>query len=258
MVIQVGNPCKWTDDSQRFLLEHFDTICDSPSHIYHSALPLSPTSTWLHKHYGAEVSQEVKVVKGPSDGWGMCSRTVSLGTSIMSLSCWDGTIAVGTGHKDIITLDVVTGSQTAVLSGHTDAVNAVDFSSNGRSLVSGSDDKTVKLWDVQTGGVVKTFFGHTDIVRSVSISADCTTIASGSYDSTVRLWNIQTGECHEILQQPRKVYHVTFSPVDPQYLLSASNGRVWKWNINGHQLGSPVDGLYAVFSPHGTQIISYH
>jgi WD40 repeat protein len=53
------------------------------------------------------------------------------------------------------------------------------FSSDGTSLVSGSDDCTVKLWDVQTGGTVKTFFGHTELVLSVSISADYTIIASG-------------------------------------------------------------------------------
>jgi hypothetical protein len=50
MVFQAGITSKWTNDSQRFLLEHFDTIHNSPSNIYHSALLLSP-SPWLHKCY---------------------------------------------------------------------------------------------------------------------------------------------------------------------------------------------------------------
>ena len=105
MVVQTGVSCKWTNDSQRFLLEHLDTIHDSPSHIYHSALPFSPTSTWLREHYSSELSQEVKVVRGLLAGWGICSRTVSLGTDIYEVSCWNNTIALGSAHKDIVMLD---------------------------------------------------------------------------------------------------------------------------------------------------------
>jgi hypothetical protein len=77
LLIQVGVSCKWANDSQRLLLENFDPICNSPSHIYYCGLPLSPPSSWLHKHYSAEFSQEVKVVKGLQTGWGTCSRTVT-------------------------------------------------------------------------------------------------------------------------------------------------------------------------------------
>ena len=173
IIIQIGVSCKWTNDSQRFLLEHLDTINNSPSHIYHSALPFTPPSTWLQECYGSGLLQEVKVVKGLPVGWGICFRTVSLGTKGYGISCWKNTVAIGSAHKDIIILDAITGTQTETLSGHTAEVNTVTFSSDGRSLVSGSDDRTVKLWDVQTGGVIKTFSGHTQLVWAVSISADC-------------------------------------------------------------------------------------
>ena len=41
--IQGSFVCRWADDSQHFILEHFDTICGSPSQIYHSALPVTNT-----------------------------------------------------------------------------------------------------------------------------------------------------------------------------------------------------------------------
>ena len=258
IITQVGILCEWTNDSQRFLLEYFDTINDSPSHIYHSALPCSPSSSWLHKYYGTELSQEVKVIKGLPTRWGICSRTVLMNRFAMGLSCWDNTIAVGSGDRDIVLLDAITGSQTAVLSGHTDEVNSVVFSSDGRSLVSGSDDKTIKLWDVQTGGVVRTFSGHTDLVRSVSISVDCTTIASGSWDHTVCLWDTQKGECYCVIKQQCEVHHVIFSPIDSQHLLSVSGAEVSQWDINGHQAGPPFDGRYVAFAPDGIQVVSYH
>ena len=256
MNIQVGISCKWTDDSQRFLLEHLDTIHNSPSQIYHSALPLSPPTAFLQKHYHSELSQEVKVVRGVSAGWGTCSHTVSLGKRATDISYFNDTVAVGSGHRDIIILNVITGSQAAILSGHTDEVNSVEFSSDGRKLVSGSRDMTVKLWDMQTGGTIKTFSGHTETVPCVSISVDCTTIASGSHDKTVRLWDTQTGECHHIIKQQAQVYVMKFSPTKPQSFLFMSSHEILQWNISGHQVGPTFEGTYADFSPNGTQTVS--
>ena len=257
IIIQAGISCKWTNDSQRFLLEHLDTINNSPSHIYHSALPFSPPSTWLQEYYGSELSQEVRVVKGLPAEWGICSRTVSLGSAIYEISCWNNTLAIGYGYQNIIILDATTGSQTAILLGHTGRVWSVSFLSDGRSLVSGSDDKTVKLWDMQTGGAIRTFSGHTELVCSVSISVDGVTIASGSFDKTIRLWNTQTGECCCIIEQPEKVYLVRFSPKNPQHFLSGADLKVWQWNTSGHQVGPTLDGNHFDLSPDGTQLISY-
>ena len=245
--------CKWTSDGQRFLLEYFDTIHGSPSHIYHSALPFCPSSSWLHKSYSAELSQEVKVIKGLPTGWGKCSRTVSMDSRILDLSCWNNTIAVGSGHGDINILDAITGSQTTLLNGHTGEINSLTFSSDGKLLVSGSDDATIKLWDVQTGGVIKTFYGHTDWFLSVSISADCTRIASGSDENKIHLWDIQTEECYCTIEQQDRVDYVSFSPTDPQYLIFISNGKVWKWNANGEKISPICNGSHIAFSPDHTQ-----
>jgi len=245
----------WINDSQRLLLEHFDIIHDSPSQLYHSALPFCPSSSWLHECYSSELSQEAKVVKGLSAEWGMCSRTTVLKHIPYFLSYWNNTVAVGCENRDILILDAITGSQTAVLSGHTDKVRSVTFSSDGTSLVSGSDDKTVKLWDVQTGGVVRTLHGHTGGVSSVSISADHTTIASGSYDKTIRLWDIQKGECCQIIEHQQWVNCVRFSPTNPQCLISVSDETVQQWDINGHKVVPTYDGYHIAFSPDGTQFI---
>ena len=252
-LIQGGFTCKWADDSQRLILEHFDTICNSPFQIYHLALPWCPSSSWLHKYYTAELLKVFKVVKGAKAEWGTCSRTVSLGGTVWTLSYWNNTIAVGSGSSDIIILDAITGSHTAILSGHTDEVNCFIFSPDGKSLVSGSDDNTVKLWDIQTGGVVKTFHGHTQRVWSVSISADCTRIASGSRDNTVRLWNTQTGDCLCTMEQHKTVRHVSFSPMNPQHLISISGNKIWWWDVNGHKVPPAYNGSYISFSPDHTQ-----
>ena len=253
LLVQGGFVCKWADDSQRLILEHFDTVYKSPSKIYDYALPLSPPSSWLHKYYTAELLHGFKVIKGPKSEWGACSRSVLPMSYTLTLSYWDNIIVVGSVCGDIAILDAITGSEMAYLSGHTDEVSCLTFSSDGKSLVSGSDDKTVKLWDMQTGGVVRTLHGHTDLVLSVSISADCTRIVSGSKDNTIRLWDTQMGECLCIIKQEDTVSHVRFSPIDPQHIISISSDKVWQWDVNGHQILPTYDGTHITFSPDHTQ-----
>ena len=255
IVFQAGVVSEWSNDCQRFLLEHFDTIQNSPSHIYHSALPLSPHTSWLYRYYIAEASSVVKIIMRLPTGQGAYSRTILLDNT-QTLSCHNNSIAAGSESGDITILDAITGSQSAILSGHEDSVSCVVFSPDGTLLVSGSWDKTVKLWDVQTGGVVKTFFGHTGSVLSVSISADSTTIASGSNDKTIRLWSIQMGGCYHMIQQHQAVCHVIFSPKDPQHLISRCVSEVWQWDANGCQIRLPFAGSHVAFSSDGTQFVS--
>ena len=253
MLIQSDVSCKWLKDSQRFLLEHFDAIHKSPSHIYHSALPICPASSWLRECYSAELSQEVKVVKGLPTGWGSCSRTVSLGSTPRAHTSWKDLIAVGLAH-DIIVLDATTGVHLSILSGHTDIVTSVTFSSDGTLLASGDCSGAIKLWDIQTGGVVRTLDGQAWGIVSISISPDHTMIASGSWDKTIRLWNTWTGECSCVINGHNdKVNSVHFSPTNSQLLIAASeNGIVQQWDVNGHQIGPAYKGKGVVFSFDGT------
>ena len=63
----------------------------------------------------------VKVVKGLPAGWGACSQTTLLDSTIYSMSHHNNSIAVGS-YRDITILDVITGSHSGILSGHTDVV----------------------------------------------------------------------------------------------------------------------------------------
>ena len=112
----MGASCKWINDGQNLLLEQFDAIHDSPSQIYHSALPFSPPSSWLCRCYDTELSQEVKIIKRLPAEWGICSRTGTLSDRPQVLTCWGGTIVVSLESEGIIILDGITGSQVAILS----------------------------------------------------------------------------------------------------------------------------------------------
>ncbi|KAB5581153.1 putative WD-repeat protein [Coniochaeta sp. 2T2.1] len=78
-------------------------------------------------------------------------------------------------------------------SGRYNSINALAFSPDGKTVVSGSEDAKVRLWNGNSGKIKQTFEGHYDSVGAVAFSPDGKTIASASFDGTVRLWDARTG-----------------------------------------------------------------
>jgi dipeptidyl aminopeptidase/acylaminoacyl peptidase len=90
--------------------------------------------------------------------------------------------------------DAKTGQHVRSFTGHTAAIVSAVFSSDGKRLLSGSDDHTMRLWDVATAKQVQVFHGHENCVKSVAFSPDGKQALSGSTDATVRLWDIDTAK----------------------------------------------------------------
>jgi len=117
--------------------------------------------------------------------------------------------------------------------GHTEAVNSVCFSPDGKYALSGSSDNTIKLWEVNTGRELRSFDRHTAEVNSVAFSSDGKYALSGSTDKTIKLWEVSTGkEIHCFRGHNDAVRSVAFSP-DGKYILSGSDDNAMKlWEIN--------------------------
>ena len=83
---------------------------------------------------------------------------------------------------------------SAILKGHTAALNGVKYSEDGKQIVTCSYDGTLKLWDALSGLCLKTFEGHKDWVLRVDFCRGDKSIISSSRDGTVKVWDAATGK----------------------------------------------------------------
>ena len=90
--------------------------------------------------------------------------------------------------------DADTYKERMVLAGHTDSVQAVAFSANGKLLVSGSADKTVRLWEAGTGKLRRAREEHTAPVNIVAFSLEGERFWSASRENNMlRSWYSRDG-----------------------------------------------------------------
>ncbi len=118
----------------------------------------------------------------------------------------------------------------AVLEGHTDSIESVALSADGRIAVSGSSDNTLRVWNLESSDCLKVLEGHSDSVTCLALSADGRLAVSGSRDKTLRVWNLSSGKCLKVLEGHfRSVTSLALS-ADGRCIVSASLDatlRVW-------------------------------
>ena len=83
--------------------------------------------------------------------------------------------------------------KTGELRGHTGLIHCLQWTPDGRVLVSSAVDKTIRLWDIQTQKQIAALEGHTQEVYEIAVSFDGSLIASNSRDGTTRIWQTSTG-----------------------------------------------------------------
>jgi WD40 repeat protein/tRNA A-37 threonylcarbamoyl transferase component Bud32 len=148
--------------------------------------------------------------------------------------------------------------QVLALTGHT--VRRAAFSSEGRRIVTASNDKTALIWDAGSGEQLRLLSGHTARVYDAVFSPDGRRIVTASWDKTARVWDAASGEQLQVLSGHTDfVYAAAFSP-DGRRIVTASfdkTARVWD-AATGRQLrvlSGHTDGvLSAVFSPDGQRV----
>ncbi|MGO9109518.1 MAG: protein kinase domain-containing protein [Thermoguttaceae bacterium] len=120
-----------------------------------------------------------------SDVWIMNRELRHAGLSPFSP---DGKKLLAYGKDGLGLLDVLTGKQLVAFRGHSGAVTSALFSTDGRFVVTASDDQTARVWDAATGKEVL-LLRHNGVVQFAVMTPDGRRVATAS--DTVRIWDLQ-------------------------------------------------------------------
>jgi WD40 repeat protein/serine/threonine protein kinase len=165
-----------------------------------------------------------------------------------------GTLATASG-KTIRVWDASTCSLLATLEGHTDIIQALDFSPDGTMLVTGGTDRTAILWDVAGRRQLKKLTNQKGAVVSLEFSSDGKTVAAAISSWKAVLWDVNTGESVSLSDEGDDgIFSATFSP-DGMLLAVAGVQKTTLWDISTRQRIGTLEGWAyvncAVFLPEG-------
>jgi WD40 repeat protein len=135
-----------------------------------SALAFSPDGKWFASG-GHSIRQ----------GIGIGDRDLGSPDLSDSIHLWD--VATGTDLRQF-------PGEVTDRSGGFRNVNALAFTPDGRTLISGEEDGSIVFYDASSAAVRATLRGHLSGVRAVHVSADGRRLVSASTDLTALVWDL--------------------------------------------------------------------
>ena len=143
------------------------------------------------------------------------------------------TVASGGDNRLIQLWDTSSGAKLQRLQGHTGPVRGLDFSADGRYLVSGSNDATARVWDLEhPGGAVSQLLeGHGGAVYDPSFHPDGNHVGTPCADGTARIWDLRDGSYVELRGHRSEVNFLIFEPDGGRAVTGSDDDTVRLWDV---------------------------
>ena len=156
--IQASPTLDLVNDYSRFVIGSFEVISTSAPHIYHSALPLSPQTSIVHKLYQQYTRPLASIVRGSQISWGPIVAATKQHAPITSVAWSPCSRLIAVGHSNpgaIEILDAVTLERLNTF--HTpswlrlSSIQRLGFSLDNRLLTLFDGQEILFSWNIRTG-----------------------------------------------------------------------------------------------------------
>ena len=233
-------------DCLRLSMHFFHPIQQCAQQIYHSALPLSPMLSQLHKSSLQSVMDDqasyVTAFSGAPETWGSLLRVIDVRPmQLTSITTFPGRIVATCG--DVVNIyDAVTFVlRQSICTPET--AEKIHSSPHG-SILFAAHSLSITMWDVQTGGLIHTFITQSRI-NATAVSTMGDHIACGLSDGTVVSWDIHTKE--EIKDSGNGQPVETILWLSSMKLAIATRSSVYSWDFPGGRTSNSLSTLGLVW-----------
>lgn len=171
----------------------------------------------------------------------------------------NGDLLIGKVNGVVVHVNIFSGRRIEFL-GHSEKINSVAISSNGRYALSGSSDYTALFWDTRTAQVIYRFVHPTRITKVALDSTGKYAFSAGSQRQS-SIWDLKSGnEVSRLQYQSRsRVFSAVKFSNDSTQLFTGSPGRLlnrWQtssgkkmeqWKVTPRKDSRPVSSvIYAI------------
>ncbi|KAJ5887849.1 hypothetical protein N7495_007890 [Penicillium taxi] len=106
-----------------------------------------------------------------------------------------GDLIVSASGDGVVKLwNVISGTCVKEFPSKDRGLACVEFSDDGRTILTGGNDRAIYKFDANTGEMVNALRGHSHLVRSLHLDTMNKRIVSGSYDMSVKVFDSESGE----------------------------------------------------------------